>query len=140
MTACQAGLPATVGIVSDSSVPPTLPAPPEVASLQPDAALGRVLEVVDHIVEAGRSKTLAVERAARVGRKLPAILFGGSLAASGIAFLVIALLRGLVEVTDALFTDPKPWVAWLGFGGILLLLAVFVGTIRNSGEKRGARR
>ena len=92
--------------------------------------------MVDSVAEAGRSKTAAVERGARIARKFPAILFGGTLLVAGLLVLLIGSLRALVEVTGAIFDQPKAWLAWLVLGGILLILAVFLGTVRNRGSRR----
>lgn len=78
---------------------------------------------------------MAVQRAARIGRRLPSLLFGAVVALAGVGFLVLAALRGLVEITAALFSQPKPWVAWVGAGGILLVSAVFIGTVRNDARR-----
>jgi hypothetical protein len=107
--------------------------PPRIA---PEALAGRVLDLVDRVVEAGRARTLGVQRAAAVTRRLPAILFGVVVAVLGLAFLALALLRGLVEVTDAVFGTAKPWVAWLVAGGMLLVLGLFFGTMRNTDARR----
>ena len=128
--------------MSDLSPPSDFPAPlpPALPSartnrLSEDSPLYRVLEIVDRIVAAGRSRTEGVQRAARVARRLPAILFGITLALAGVLLLALGALRGAVEVTAAIFPRPHPWVAWLVFGGMLLFAAVFLGTIRNRGER-----
>lgn len=112
-----------------------LPAAGGTAGLDPNSPLARVLGLVDSVVDAGRSKTLSVERAASVGRRFPAIFFGATLALGGVVLLVISLLRGLVETTGAIFDEQKAWVAWLALGGILLVLALFLGTVRNKGRR-----
>ena len=105
--------------------------------LDPNSALARVLDTVDRFAQAARARTEPIQRGAAVARKLPAILFGVTLAVVGVTFLLIAVLRGLVEVTDAAFGDPKAWVAWLVSGGILLVVSVFIGTVRNRGTREG---
>ena len=118
--------------MTDVSSPPAA-----VADGAPSTPLvaGRLLDLVDTVVDKGRSATLAVERAARVARKLPALLFGVTLALAGLTFLVLAALRGAVEVTDPIFGDQRPWVAWLALGIIFLVVALVVGTLRNRGKK-----
>ena len=96
--------------------------------------LARVLGLVDSVVDAGRSRTLGIERAASVARRFPAVFFGATLAIAGLTFLILAFLRGIVEVTGAIFDEQKAWVAWAVLGGILLLAALFLGTVRNKGR------
>jgi hypothetical protein len=132
--------------VSDTNSPetasPALSVPshgsPETEStngrLPPGSPFSRVLDTVDRLVQAGRARTLAVQRAASLARRLPAILFGATLAVFGLSLLVLAVLRGLVEVSGAIFSSPKPWVSWLVGGGILLSLGVLVGTVRNTSK------
>jgi hypothetical protein len=130
--------------VSDPTASPPSGGPPPGAgaptgTLDADLPFDKVLDLVDRVVEAGRSKTLAVERASRIARKLPALLFGVTLAAAGLTLLVLASLRGLVEVTAAVFDGARPWVAWSALGGILLVVAVLVGTVRNTADSSHER-
>ena len=113
------------------------PAPPPArpATLDPDSPLTKVMDVVDSVVEAGRSRTKSIERAASIARRLPLILFGASVALGGVTMLTLAVMRALVEVTDVFFAEQKPWVAWLVVGGILFVVALFVGTVRNKGRR-----
>ena len=113
--------------------PPTLPVAAPPATLPEDSPLGRVLDIVDRVVEVGRRQTKKVERAAAVTRRLPGLLFGVVVALGGVVLLVLAALRGAVELTDLIFDGQRAWFAWLVLGGIFLLIALFVGTVRNKG-------
>ena len=109
---------------------PPLPARRQ-ATLSADSPLMKVMDAVHSVVEAGRSRTKSIERAASIARRLPLILFGASVALGGVTMLTLAVMRALVEVTDVFFAEQKPWVAWLLVGGILFVVALVVGTVRN---------
>lgn len=106
---------------------------PERQSLHHDHPFTHALNYVDRIAAAGRSRAEAIERVASHARHLPGLLFGITLAVCGLVLLGLAALRGSVEVTGAIFDSPKPWVAWTVIGGILLIVALLVGSVRNRG-------